>query len=447
MLPARASGPLATAAELADVANFAAVRAQRARLDAVSLSTRAQHIVAVAVPSGDAPFPGVPFPPSAWTFDGAPALIQSVAASAWFREQVRGIALPPLWLADAHTQPPGAAGDLALEDALLDGAVMQQLLGARAPSTLALHRLPWLKLILWLALRCKPLHPPLEADVWRYMAMLTALRRNQSAASSALQAVNFVLSINDLPSFSSTTTRALQKGARKAFAATPKKAPPLEKWMVKAIVLGCCSVHADECRCMFGIAVLALFMCTCRFSDLCRLRWDADFCEDFGTHMRLYFDRRKNDSEYKGHFVDIAELPGESDFAAITWLRAARARFGSGPVLRRVWRRHGSVLAPPFFGPNHNPPALRGEPCNMAIDEFNQTLTAELVACCGLAPDIAEDYTSHGGRAGSATTLKRARVDPDDIRARAGVSSLSWVPVYDRGDLARSLATSAALEL
>ncbi|KAJ1448048.1 hypothetical protein M885DRAFT_167442 [Pelagophyceae sp. CCMP2097] len=104
------------------------------------------------------------------------------------------------------------------------------------------------------------------------MAMLTAVRNNHSAAHSALQAVNFVCDVNGQRTFASSTTRRLVKGARIAFASAPRKAPPLEAWMVKSIVLGCCADVSDDCRCMFGIAVLAQFMIAGRFSDLCRLR-------------------------------------------------------------------------------------------------------------------------------------------------------------------------------
>mmetsp|Transcript_24480 Transcript_24480/g.82443 ORF Transcript_24480/g.82443 Transcript_24480/m.82443 type:complete len:84 (+) Transcript_24480:2484-2735(+) len=81
----------------------------------------------------------------------------------------------------------------------------------------------------------------------------------------------------------------------------------------------------------------------------------------------------------------------------------------------------------------------------MDLEDFNERLSEELSACCGFSRDLAAAYTSHGGRADAATTLKRAWVDPDEINALVGVSSRDWHVGYDRGDLDRRFATSRSL--
>ena len=51
------------------------------------------------------------------------------------------------------------------------------------------------------------------------------------------------------------------------------------------------------------------------------------FSEDRATHLRFFFDHRKNDQNYTGHWVDIAVTDAGSasfpGFSAVAQLRAA----------------------------------------------------------------------------------------------------------------------------
>jgi hypothetical protein len=55
---------------------------------------------------------------------------------------------------------------------------------------------------------------------------------------------------------------------------------------------------------MFGVSVLCLYVGMCRFFDLACLRWDASYFGVFESHIRLFADYRKNDTNWKGHFFD-----------------------------------------------------------------------------------------------------------------------------------------------
>jgi hypothetical protein len=104
-----------------------------------------------------------------------------------------------------------------------------------------------------------------------------------------------------------------------------------------------------------------------------------------------------------------------------------------GPVCRN---KAFGRLSDPYFPRGH---LLAGKPNNMANDNYNSALHDELVRCCGFSTTLASNYTSHGGRAGAASALKRAKVDKDVINERAGVKSYTWLEGYDRIDLDRRL--------
>jgi hypothetical protein len=238
--------------------------------------------------------------------------------------------------------------------------------------------------------------------------------------------------------------------ARRAFATETRKALSIEAWMIVAIVQACCGTNEPAPRRMLGYAMLACFMVVGRFDDLCRLRFDSGFFEDHATYLRFFFDKRKNDQNYSGHWVDVAATDAGSasfpGFSAVAHLRAAAAFLGDeGPVLRRVWKRGATPrLAPPFFAPGTK---LAGLQCNMLYKDFVERMRAELVACCGLSAVAAREYSSHGIRAGAATTLVKAQVPDHIIKARAGVVAADWIECYDRVELARRLECSRALGL
>ena len=83
----------------------------------------------------------------------------------------------------------------------------------------------------------------------------------------------------------------------------------------------------------------------------------------------------------------------------------------------------------------------------MMYSDFTLELRSALVRYCGLPRDTAAQYTSHGIRAGAATTLVRAQVPDHIIQSRAGVTSADWITAYDRLDLGRRLACSRSLGL
>ena len=294
------------------------------------------------------------------------------------------------------------------------------------------------------------LSPPSPQVVGRYLVFVTAVRRNQSAAASAVAALQYVSYLNNWESVAdSVYVRVPKDAASRAFAAPTRKAPAIEAWMVVAIVRACCGADEPAPLRMFGYAVLACFMVVGRFDDLCHLRFDSGYFEVHATHLRFFFDRRKNDQNYSGHWVDVATSDAGSasfpGFSAVAHLRAAAAFLGDGgPVLRRVWKRGATpFLAPPFFmSGNH-----AGLQCNMLYKDFVARLRAALVSCCGLSNDDAREYSTHGIRAGAATTLVKARVPEHIIKDRAGVVAADWIECYDRVELARRLECSRALGL
>jgi hypothetical protein len=193
------------------------------------------------------------------------------------------------------------------------------------------------------------------------------------------------------------------------------------------------------------VAVLALYMGLCRFSDLSRLRYDDGYMDVHETHITFFIDHRKNDPLWKGHHFDVPfgdPTKAHRGLVASDIFLAAKARFRTGPLLRRVWKRGRAWhLAPPFIesGPD------AGEMRTMSLADFHPLLRAELVASSGFSASLAEEYSSHGGRAAAASELSRARLPPGQINDRAGVASENWLAGYDRMDPARRFETARAL--
>jgi hypothetical protein len=302
--------------------------------------------------------------------------------------------------------------------------------------------------VIWALVRDKPvdIRLILEEDVARFAVALNVERRNKSAAKSAVDAINYVRRLNGIADFSaSLAIKGTLKAAVLAFSGPTKKAPEITIDFVADIVLACCADGQPDWRFMFGVSILALFFGMCRFSDLARLRYDPGYMDGFGTHIRVFIDHRKNDPLWKGHFFDVAVGDSATAYRGLVASEiflAAKARFLTGPLLRRVWRRGGvRHLAPRFieFGPN------AGESRTMSLSDFHIMLRTELMACCGFSAALADEYTSHGGRAAAASELSRARLPHGQINARAGVVTENWLAGYDRLDLDRRLETSRAL--
>ena len=154
------------------------------------------------------------------------------------------------------------------------------------------------------------------------------------------------------------------------------------------------------------------------------MRFDSGYFEARATHLRFFFDRHKNDQNYAGHWVDVATADTDSasfpGFSTAAHLRAAAAFLDNERlVLRRVWKRGRAApsLTPPLFedGPH------AGLQRNMLYKDFAEQLRAALASCCCLSSDDAREYSTHGIRAGTATTLVKARAPGHIIKASAGV--------------------------
>ena len=269
--------------------------------------------VARAVPTTTQRFTDAPIRPRDWYFDWSRRLpLADPAVAHWLGTKLAGVILPPGWidaptaaLADAAS-PAAAVWECDAEHAALSAAFLDLIGGARAQSTLQHHRAPFLKLTLYLALRARPVAPPRGEDVRLYLTALTVKRRNASAPQDALRALQFVCHLNKWPSISQDPhCRLALQGAARAFSAPTKKAPPIEAYMVVAIVRGMCGEGQPPHERMLGWAILACYMCVCRYDDLTHLRWEevprgspasfeGGYFEDKGSHLRFFLENRKS---------------------------------------------------------------------------------------------------------------------------------------------------------
>ena len=414
-------------------------------IHAASAARRARHIAPAEMmpsavpPPSDAPLAALDLKlTDDWTSTRSPLKVQAVRQ--WLQDKLSGTHLPAGWL-DAASD---AASSVSSQDDWLDDEARRQAFAAY-PSLVTTHKNPFLRFVIWAAVRDKPVDiaQVLEEDLARFAVSLNIERRNTSAARSAVAAVNFVRKHNKLPIFEGAAVKGAQRAAVVAFSSPTKKAPEINVDFIADMVLSCCADGQPDWRFMFGVCILALFLGMCRFSDLGRLRYDPGFLDDFGTHLRFFIDHRKNDPLWKGHYFDVAVGDGYRGVIASDIFLAAKLRFGSGPLLRRVWLRgsRGPHLAPPFIetGPD------KGELRTMFPSDFHTMLRTELMTCCNFTAKLADEYTSHGGRAAAASELSRSRLPHGQINARAGVVSENWLAGYDRLDLDRRLQTARAL--
>lgn len=421
---------------------------------AADRAAREAHIVpADELPSlGTARLGDAPAPPSAWFFDWSrTSPLDAPGVLSWLRRKLQRVVLPAGWLdASAGGDVPAAPSIWDLDPLVgaLDQAFEQMLVGARSAATLANYRNPFLKLVLWVALHGGAVAPPEPWDVRRYLVYVVALRRNQSVAEQAVRAVQFVCWSNDWPVLSSSPhCRVPVQAAVRAFGRPTVKAAPVEPWMVVAVVQG--SASAPLAQRMVAWAVLACFMCLGRYSDLCRLRFDSGYYEDHGSFLRFFLDKRKTDQNYDGQWIDVASSSVAASafggFSAVVHLRAAAAALQhTGPVLRRVGGPAGrEYLRAPLIRSGSSAGCL----ANMSRDTFQKRYQALLIRHCGLSETDAKEYSSHGIRAGAATTLVKHKVPEHIIKACAGVTSAGWIDCYDRLDLDRRLECSRALGL
>lgn len=421
-------------------------------ISASSAARRARNIASPAdkppppPPPPDTPLKAVDLELTAnWTSTRTPLSDSTVLT--WLIVLLATTHLPLGWLPGRAL--PGAPPSASDEDAWLDQQRYSQAATANKSAS-SKHRNPFLRFIIWAAARGKPVAAGsiVEDDLIRFAVALNTERRNKNAARSAVAAVNYVCKLNNTADFSkSAPLSAVLHAASVAFSVPKKKAPEISIDMTANIVLACCADDQPDWRFMFGASVLCLSAGMCRFSDMARLRWEKGYFDVFDTHIRLFVDYRKNDPLFKGHFFDVAL--GDDAFApygvlASDVLLAGRRRFGVGAILRRIHRRGGSPhLAPPFIetGPDE------GEVRTMSLSDFNALLRVELIRTCGLTPAQAEFYSSHGGRAGTASQMVRMGVPWRMINRHAGVVGENWLADYDRADLPRRLDAARSIGL
>jgi len=362
------------------------------------------------------------------------------------------------WFSEISYFEPAAPGEALLpldptaaEAVALDVSFSSMVLGLRADATLAKCRIPFIKMMLWLALRGLRLSPPSAPDVGRYLAFIIIDRRNKSAVVVAVHALAFISWLNSWGPISSSPHCALPVSAAvRAFSAPTKKAAPLEAWHVAAIVKACCRAYSPDHDFMFGTALITCFMLLCRYDDLKRLCFEAGHFEVFQSHVRFYLEMRKTDKNYSGEWIDIAAVAPTAasfDISCYDLVLAMRARVGGvGPLLRRVYKRNGTHLAPPFVVEGKGKRNLPvGAPLYMARQAFVVLLRQHLVSACGLTVDEAIFFSEHSPRAGGATELVKQKVPDHIIQTLAGTVGADWIKTYDQIDLARRLAASATL--
>mmetsp|Transcript_8328 Transcript_8328/g.29418 ORF Transcript_8328/g.29418 Transcript_8328/m.29418 type:complete len:450 (-) Transcript_8328:435-1784(-) len=401
---------------------------------------------------------GAPASPDDWFYDWfGRSPLDDPAVESWLRRLCAPIILPAGWFSEISYFEPVAPGESLLpldpnaaEAAALDVAFSSMVLGSRADATLSKYRIPFIKMMLWLALRGLCLSPPAAADVGRYLAFIVMDRRNKSAAVVSVRALAFVAWLNSWGPISSSPHCALPMSAAvRAFSVPTKKAAALEAWHVAAIVKACCRADSPDHDFMFGTALVTCFMLLCRYDDLKRLCFAPDRFEVFKSHIRFFLETRKTDQNYGGQWIDIAAVaPSAASFdiscydLVLAW--RARAR-GVGPVLRRIYKRNGTHLAPPFVVARMGKNLPVGAPLYMARQAFVVLLRQRLVSDCGLTVDEATFFSAHSPRAGGATEMVKQKVPDHIIQKLAGTVGADWIKTYDRVDLARRLAASATL--
>jgi len=419
-------------------------------IGATSARKRARHIAPAAEkPPAPAPPRGIPRAvvdldlADDWTSTRSP--LSDPATRELLRHLLLDAQLPVDWLPGRAL--PRASPSTSAEDAWYDQQLVVQTTSA-SPSPAKTHKNPFFRFVLWAAARGKPVDigSMLEVDLARFAAALNIARRNKSAAVSAVAAVNYVRRLNNVEEFSKKPAiKGAVKAAAAAFSGPTEKAPEISIDFVADIVSACCAANQPEGRFMFGVSILALYMGMCRFSDLARLRYDDGYMSVNASHISFFIDHRKNDTVWKGHHFDVPfgnHATAHRGLVASDIFLAAKARFLTGPLLRRIWKRGGPWhLAPRFIedGPDS------GESRTMSLSDFHTLLRAELVASSGFSSSLATEYSSHGGRAAAASELSRARIPHGQINARAGVVSENWLAGYDRLDPDRRFETARAL--
>ena len=160
---------------------------------------------------------------------------------------LKGVRLVPGWVelepGDDGFEPSTARGLLDAiyefdnEDAKLDASMDALVLHGKEQSTLGGYRYPFLKAVFWLAVRGKPVNPPLAIDVVRYLTVLVQLRANEGAPTMALRPLNYVGSINGWGRIGSDSLVSIpMEAAARLFSGPTKKAKALDVLQLAEIV-------------------------------------------------------------------------------------------------------------------------------------------------------------------------------------------------------------------
>jgi hypothetical protein len=381
---------------------------------------------------------------------------------------LRGVLLPGGWLEggareedlDDGGEAPSVMDSLfmAEEDATLAAMFDALVVAHRAGTTHSQYRFPFLKMVYWLGVRGLPVAPPEPQDLAYYLSYILLLRRNVGCVEACVRALHYVCALNGWPKVASSgPARVPVEAAERLFGAPTRKAAPLQGWMIVQMVEHLLSSSSWAVRespsGMFACALVAMWMCIGRYSDLCRFRYDDGYCEVHDHKVVFFADKRKNDQTYRGHYVEVARTDGGAfgGKCAYALIVEAKSVFRSGPVLRRLTkagkaplRLAGPWLDAPGGSPRYDDRGNRLM-ANMLHGDFVDWLRM-LLQAIGLSAEEAAEYAGHSARRGAATSLCQDEVDPTVTKQRAGVTSVGWIAEYDEVDEGRRLAASVALE-
>ena len=393
------------------------------------------------------------------------SVIRSKLASA-----LKDVRLVPGWVelepGDDGFEPSTARGLLDTiyefddEDAKLDASMDALVIHGKEQSTLDGYRYPFLKAVFWLAVRDKPVNPPLAIDVARYLTVLVRLRANEGAPTMALRALNYVGSINGWGRIGSDSVVSIpMEAAARLFSGPTKKARALDVLQLADIVQklipnGLADITEDSPDGMMAGSLVGGFATIGRFENLCAMRYDDEYCEiverDGLKFIEFFIVKEKQRSRKRVGRVCVVAQSDRAVFGGLTAfdiLAHGKATHKTGPVLRRVGKRgaKGAFLDAKFFDPADRTDA-DGEPvCKNMMYKDYVAYFRSLLELIGLSKEEVEQYTSHSVRRGAATNASKADVPEHLIKNQAGVTAYDWLRQYDELDDARRCDASRAI--
>ena len=407
----------------------------------------------------------------AWWFNwtaSSPLDVPAIAGK--LAQELGSMLLPPGWLGEcsaafeaadtralvAHATLTDMSSTDQEEELRLRARLGALISASRATGTFGQYRNPFLKAVLWLAVRGKAISPPSSLDLALYLADLTLLRPNKSAAQSALNAVAYIVSLNGWANVTSAhICRVPSEAAQRIHGAPTKKAAPLAldiiaRLFAQLVPRGVASLmvrpsHMRACGYVLGFAAAN------RYDDLTKTGYHL--LEVEGDSVDAFYVERKNDKKKKGLLVSVAKSDSTvfGGVSAYAVLAKAKSAFGAGPILRRIKKQthpvRGLVLSEPFFDAGGAPTADgSGDGTTMRYmswDHYVKYLRQDLMSI-GLSEEEASHFSAHSMRAGSTTEMNEQGVAPHLIEGRVGCAP-GWNAGYDRVSRPRRLAVSLAL--